>query len=203
MHPQGQPAESCRRSTLELKTTGGGLDQKDIQQHDGNNQHHQTTVGGETYMEYWWVDDWYYMGENMLTYSGSYFKGYVTWEYYLENYLKTSDTTTFINYPISWFEDLSIKKQGNNYYLEAMINGEKVSPHFGNSTGATISNVSVQINIDSKGAFKAITLKYTQTQYGHDYNFTSTGTFTNVGTTVVVGPENPDAFTEMTIMPVQ
>ncbi len=185
--------------TIECNTTGGGTNQVDVMMFEGDNQQGYTTVNGEYYNQYWWANNYFY-GNSMASYGGissnGKVKGPLTKEQF--NAIRgNSDGASFMNYPLSWFEDMSIQKEGDAYYLKATINGEKMNEYLDKTPiQGDVSNINFKLLIDAEGSFLGIEFRYTQTYMGHAFNIVTKGKFKNIGTTTVTTvPENPETFT--------
>ena len=164
-------------------------DQVDTLKFDGRNQAATIVPSGIVYMEYWWVDDMYYMSQ-----AGQNVKAPFTYEQFLERIGQDPDTPTFLNYPVTWFTDTVIKKDGNIYYLEGSINADEFNEHFGSNMGASIANVSFKVNINEAGEFISLNMEYDQTTAGNTYTCKLVAEFKDIGTTVVTVPANADSF---------
>jgi hypothetical protein len=184
--------------TMVVNTTinyGGGQTSKQVDTLKIDGQDQSATIvssyGSQSQsMAYWWNDGMYYV----QNFDGSKLKAELTYEKYLQIIGQSADAELFLNYPVNWFRDTVIKKNGSNYYLEGIIDANEFNEHVGSNMGATVSNIKFKVMITEKGEFVSLNMEYDQTTSGVKVHCVAVGTFTNVGTTVVDQPENPGSF---------
>ena len=178
-----------------IKYSGGQTsNQVDTLKFDGEDQSAtivSSYAGQSQSMAYWWNDGMYYL----QNFDGSKVKAELTYEKYLALIGQEPGAELFLNYPVNWFRDTVIKKNGSNYYLEGVIDANEFNEHVGSNMGATVSNIKFKVMITESGEFVSLNMEYDQTTSGVKVHCTAVGSFNNVGTTVVDQPENPDSFT--------
>ena len=164
---------------------------------DGNNCYFETSGVEGAEMEGWYVD-----GVVYAQHAGEKVKATVSKEDYYKNFLGSDASESKIfDIPESWFVDITIKQDGEEYYIAFTISGEEYSKLIQKAqlNASLAENVEHKVYFDKDGKILRMVTDFSMTVEGVVANTHSESIFENVGTTeAITAPADADSYTDVT-----
>ena len=169
-----------------------------VQEVDGDNSHYKTSSDMEgTESEGWYVD-----GVIYAEMSGVKAKATISKKDYYEKFLGSSEEENkILDIPESWFSDIVIKQEGEEYYIQFSVSGEEYSKLLNKADlEATIKgNVDYKVYFSKDGKILRMESDFAMDVMGATATTHTESIFTEVGTTKkVTAPADGDSYTDVT-----
>lgn len=149
--------------------------------------------GLESKMEAYYVDGVVYAKTNGIKVKKEISKE----EYYKEYLGDSANEDKILDIPESWFSGIVIKPDGDNYYLQFSIDGEKYSELIG-KTGVSVEisgDVDYRVYFDKEGNIIKMTTDFEMGIEGFMTSTKAVSIFKNIGTTEPIkAPADADSY---------
>ena len=147
-------------------------------------------------MEGWYVDGVVYTQKN-----GEKIKAELSKEDYYKNFLgNDANEDKVFDIPESWFVDITIKPDGDEYYIAFTVSGAEYSELFKKTdlNASLAENVDYKVYFDKDGKILRMETDFSMEIEGVVANTHSESIFENVGTTQkITAPADADSYTKV------
>ena len=168
-----------------------------FQKIDGDNSYFKTSGVEGAEMEGWYVD-----GVVYAQHAGEKVKATVSKEDYYKNFLGSdANETKIFNIPESWFVDIAIKQEGEEYYILFSVSGDEYSELIQNANfnASVAENVDYKVYFTKDGKILRMVTDFSINVDGVVATTHAESIFENVGTTEpITAPADADSYTDVT-----
>ena len=165
-----------------------------FQKADGDNAYFKSSGVEGAEMEGWYVDGVVYTQKN-----GEKIKAELSKEDYYKNFLgNDANEDKVFDIPESWFVDITIKPDGDEYYIAFTVSGAEYSELFKKTdlNASLAENVDYKVYFDKDGKILRMETDFSMEVEGVVANTHSESIFENVGTTEVTAPADADSYAQ-------
>lgn len=167
-----------------------------FQKIDGDNSYFKSSGVEGAEMEGWYVDGVVYAQRN-----GEKVKTEISKEDYYKNFLGSdANEDKVFDIPESWFVDITIKPDGDEYYIAFTVSGAEYSELFKKTdlNASLAENVDYKVYFDKDGKILRMETDFSMEIEGVVANTHSESIFENVGTTQkITAPADADSYTKV------
>ena len=170
-----------------------------FQKLDGDNSYFKTSGVEGAEMEGYYVDGVIYAKMNGVKNKATLSKE----DYYKKFLGESADESKIFDLPESWFTDISIKPDGDKYYIEFMVSGEEyakvISKGAGNVNFSLADNISYKVYFTKDGKILELITDFSMVVEGVETKVHSVSAFSDVGTTAPIeAPADADSYNDVT-----
>ena len=191
--------EAVQDISMVINGESMALKQNVLSKVDGDNSYIKSSGVEGSEMEGFYVDGVVYAKMNGVKNKASLSKA----EYYEKFLGTTEEESKILDIPESWFKDIVIKKDGDEYYIHFVVSGEEYSKLIGKAAaGIDVSlatDVNYKVYLTKEGKLSKVIVEVEMEIEGAKVKLYSESKFYDVVTTApITAPADADSYTDVT-----